>query len=108
MNKIWQFYPTELGLYICLADQIAPHLDRAGLSYRISRPAADAAKLILKSEGRDFLPETKGECMELARKWGLLTPDESGNMHYHEPLTRMDAAVLAVRLKTLLERGCNE
>lgn len=108
MSKIWQFYPTELGLYIRLAEEIVPHLDRAGASYHISRPAADAARLILKAEGRDFAPETRGECLALAKKLNLLTPDESGNMRWQEPLTRADAAVLAVRLKTLLERGCDE
>lgn len=108
MSNIWQFYPTELGLYIRLAEEIVPHLDRAGASYRISQPGAAAARLILKSEGRDFIPETKGECMELAKKWGLLSPDERGNMRWQEPLSRSDAAVLAVRLKMLLERGCDE
>lgn len=108
MNKIWQFYPTELGLYIRLAEEIVPHLDRAGASYHIAQPAAQAARLILKSEGRAFAPETRGECMALAKALGFVTPDENGNMRWQEPLTRADAAVLAVRLKMLLERGCDE
>ena len=108
MNRIWQFYPTELGLYIRLADEIVPHLDRAGVSYSIRQPAAQAAKLILKSEGKAFLPETKGEAMDLAKRWGLLTPDARGDMRWSEPLSRADAAQLAIALFNLLERGCTE
>lgn len=108
MNKIWQFYPMEQGLYIRLADEIVPHLDRAGLNYSIHQPAARAARLILKSQGREFLPETKGEALALAEKWGLLSPDCYGNMRWNEPLTRADGAQMAVAVINYLERGCDE
>lgn len=105
MNKIWQFLPTSAGLYIRLADEIVPHLDRAGVSFHISQSAEDIARRIIEAEGREFVPETRGECMELAAKWGLFDPDSKGNYHWQEPLTRADAAALAVRLKNMLERG---
>lgn len=105
MNKIWQFYPSSVGLYIRLADEIAAHLDRAGMSFHISQPAEEIARRIIEAEGREFLPETRGECMELAAKWGLFDADSKGNYHWQEPLTRADAAALAVRLKNRMERG---
>lgn len=108
MNRIWQFYPTQLGLYIRLAEEIVPHLDRAGSCYSINRPAAQAARLILKSEGKEFLPETRGEAMEKARLWGLLTPDSRGDMRWKDPLPRADAAHLAIALLNRIERGCDE
>lgn len=105
MNQIWHFLPTSAGLYIRLADEIAPHLDRAGVSFHISRPAEEIARCILEAEGREYVPETRGECMELAAKWGLLDADAKGNYRWQEPLTRAEAATLAVRLKNILERG---
>lgn len=108
MNRIWQFYPTDLGLYIRLAEEIVPHLDRAGSCYSIRQPAAQAAKLILKSEGKEFLPETKGEALALAKRWGLLTSNNRGDMRWQDPLTRAEAAQLAVALVNYLERGCSE
>ena len=108
MNRIWQFYPTPLGLYIRLAEEIVPYLDRAGASYHVSLPAKAAAKCILKAEGRELLPETSGECQELAVKWGLFTPDGSGSCHWDKPLTRGEAAELAVRLRNMLEQGVTE
>ena len=108
MNRIWQFYPTPLGLYIRLAEEIVPHLDRAGASYSIPLPAEAAAKCILKAAGREFVPPTPGECRELAAKWGLFDPDERGDYHWSSPMTRSDAAALAVRFRNMLEQGVNE
>lgn len=108
MNRIWQFYPTPLGLYIRLADEIVPYLDRAGASFHISLPAQAAAKCILKADGREILPETPGECRELAAKWNLFSPDATGNYHWDKPMTRGEAAVLAVRLRNMLELGVEE
>lgn len=105
MNRIWQIYPSSLGLYIRLADEIAPHLDRAGVSFHVSQPAEAVARRIIEADGREFVPTTPGECMELAAKWGLLDPDSKGNYRWQEPLTRAEAAVLAVRLKDMAERG---
>lgn len=105
MNKIWQFYPSSLGLYIRLADETAAHLDRAGVSFHISQPAEALARRIIEAEGREFVPETRGECMELAAKWGLFDTDAKGNYRWQEPLTRADAAVLAVRLMNKMGRG---
>lgn len=105
MQRIWNFLPTSTGLYIRLADEIVPHLDRAGVSFHISRPAEKIARCILKAENREFVPETRGECLEIAAKWGLLEANEKGNYRWQEPLTRAEAAVLAVRLIRLLERG---
>ena len=82
MNKIWQFYPSSVGLYIRRADEIAAHLDRAGMSFHISQPAEEIARRIIEAEGREFVPETRGECMELAAKWGLVDADSKGNYHW--------------------------
>lgn len=108
MNRIWQFYPTPLGLYIHLAEEIVPHLDRAGASYSIPLPAEAAAKCILKADGWEFVPPTPGECRELAAKWGLFDPDERGDYHWSSPMTRGDAAALAVRFRNMLEQGVSE
>lgn len=105
MHQIWNFLPTSAGLYIRLADEIVPHLDRAGVSFHISRPAGEIARCILEAEHREFVPETRGECMDLAAKWGLLDADEKGNYRWQEPLTRAEAATLAVRLMRIMERG---
>lgn len=105
MNKIWQIYPSSLGLYIRLTDEIVPHLDRAGVSFHVSRPAEAIAQRIIEAEGKEFVPITPGECMEQAAKWGLFDPDSKGSYRWQEPLTRAEAAVLAVRLINRMERG---
>ena len=61
------------------------------------------AKVIIQSDGKEFVPVTRGECRDLCRQWGLFD-DRDGVYHWDKPLTREEAAILAVRLKDLIER----
>ena len=62
------------------------------------------AKAIIFADGKVFVPVTAGECTELCRKWGLFD-EKNGSYRWDEPLTRAEAAILAVRLKELMEQG---
>ena len=100
MKPVWTLTPTPMGLMIGLADRLIPHLDRAGASFCLEaapgQMARFAAAAILKCEGREFVPETRGEQLERAKSLGLLLPGEG-------PLTREDAAILALRLLEVME-----
>jgi hypothetical protein len=61
------------------------------------------AKVIIQFDGKEFVPVTRGECTDLCRQWGLFD-DRDGVYHWDKPLTREEAAILAVRLKDLIER----
>jgi len=61
------------------------------------------AKVIIRADGKEFVPVTGGECTDLCRQWGLFD-DQNGAYHWDKPLTREEAAILAVRLKDLIER----
>ena len=113
MQTIW--YLTPAG---ALADAVAAHLDRAGVSFVIACPAepvpensrtvflrggpgcaADIARQIAEAEGKAFVPETPGECLETAVRRGLFP----AGTDWQAPMTREEAAVLAVRILTLLK-----
>ena len=76
----------------------------AFLTRRRSEIAEAIAKAIIETDGKDFVPETGGECTDLCRKWGLFESDDR-NYRWDAPMTRREAAVLAVRLKKLIETG---
>ena len=57
------------------------------------------ATVIIEADGKEFVPETAGEAADKCVSWGLLEPGR-----WEDPLTREEAAVLAVRLKELIER----
>lgn len=61
------------------------------------------AKVIIEADGREFVPVTPGEYVDRAVDLGLFARDTD----WKGPLTREEAAVLAVKLKDLLESGVN-
>ena len=95
MQNIWYLIPRN-GYGSLLVEHIAPHLDRAGVSFH----AESLARAIIEADGKEFVPLTPGECMEQAVRWGLF---EQG-CRWDTPLSKKDAAILAVRLMELLER----
>ena len=76
----------------------------AFLTKRRSEIAQAIAKAIIETDGKEFVPETSGECTDLCGKWGLFDGID-GDFRWDDPLTRREAAVLAVRLNKLLETG---
>lgn len=74
------------------------------LTRRRSEIAEVIAKTIIQSDGKEFVPLTPGEYIEKAKKWGLLG-DTGGSFRWRDPMTREEAAMLAVRLKELIEKG---
>ncbi len=76
----------------------------AFLTKRRSEIAQAIAKAIIEMDGKEFVPETKGEQMELCKKWGLFDAAD-GDFRWDAPMTRQEAAILAVRLKKLIEMG---
>ena len=101
MKPVWKLTPTDRGLYIRLAGQIMPHLDRAGADFYLEAApgmlAEFAAGAILKEA---FVPETRGELLERAKAENLMLPGDPG-----APVTREEAAILALRLLDRLEGG---
>lgn len=75
----------------------------AFLTKRRSEIAEAIARVIIEADGKEFVPITNGECVDQCIKWGLFNTNGS----WQEPLTREDAAILAVRLKNLIEKGVN-
>jgi N-acetylmuramoyl-L-alanine amidase len=75
----------------------------AFLTERRKDIAEAIAKVIIQSDGKEFVPVTVGECTDLCRQWGLFD-DRDGAYHWDKPMTREDGALLAVRLKELIER----
>ena len=83
------------------------HDSSAGVAFltkRRSEIARAIAKAIIETDGKEFVPETSGECTELCRKWELFDCTD-GNFRWDDPMTRREAAILAVRLKKLMEMG---
>lgn len=75
------------------------------LTRRRSEIAEAIARVIIEADGKEFVPITPGESMELAEKLGLFDPDESGDYRWNAPLMRAEAATLVVRLKAYIEKG---
>lgn len=75
----------------------------AFLTKRRKEIAEAIARTIIEADGKEFVPVTAGECTDLCRNWGLFDTYK-GNYRWNEPLTREEAAVLAVRLIEHLER----
>ena len=59
------------------------------------------ARCIIEADGKEFVPVTRGEYADQAVALGLFPRDTL----WDTPLTKADAAELAVRLKAILERG---
>ena len=73
----------------------------AFITQRRSEIAEAIARCIIEADGKTFVPVTTGEYVDEAVRLGLFPKDTQWN----SPLTKEDAAVLAVKLKALLERG---
>ena len=73
------------------------------LTRRRKEIAEAIAKVIIEADGREFVPTTRGEYADRAVDLGLFPRDTDWNA----PLTKEEAAILAVKLKDLLESGVN-
>ena len=73
----------------------------AFITQRRSEIAEAIARCIIEADGKTFVPVTTGEYVDEAVRLGLFPKGTQWN----SPLTKEDAAVLAVKLKALLERG---
>ena len=73
----------------------------AFITQRRSEIAEAIARCIIEADGKTFVPVTTGEYVDEAVRLGLFPKGTQWNC----PLTKEDAAVLAVKLKALLERG---
>ena len=82
------------------------HDSSTGVAF-ITRRRAEIARaiatVIIEADGKQFVPETVGEAADKCVSLGLM---ESGR--WEDPLTREEAAVLAVRLKELIEKEFNK
>ena len=78
------------------------HDSSTGVAF-ITRRRAEIAKaiatVIIEADGKKFVPETVGEAADKCVSWGLMEPGR-----WEDPMTREEAAVLAVRLKELIEK----
>ena len=73
----------------------------AFITQRRSEIAEAIARCIIEADGKTFVPVTTGEYVDEAVRLGLFPRDTQWN----STLTKEEAAVLAVKLKALLERG---
>lgn len=71
------------------------------LTKRRSEIAEAIARVIIEADGKHFVPVTRGEYCDQAVSLGLFP----GDTDWDAPMTKEDAAALAVMLKTLVERG---
>ena len=71
------------------------------ITKRRSEIAEVIARVIIEADGKQFVPVTSGEYVDEAVKLGLFPRDTQ----WDAPMTKEDAASLAVKLKKLLERG---
>lgn len=80
------------------------HDSPAGVEFITQRRGEIAeaiARVIIEADGREFVPITAGECTQEAVKLGLFP---SGT-DWYSPLSKEEAAALAVKLIHLTERG---
>ena len=71
------------------------------LTKRRKEIAAAIAQVIIEADGKEFVPTTPGEYVDRAVDLGLFPRDTAWN----SPMTREEAAILAVKLKDILESG---
>ena len=80
------------------------HDSPEGVDFIVSRRreiAEAIARCIIEADGKEFVPVTPGEYLDEAVRLGLFSPD----VRWDEPMTREDAAILAVKLIRATERG---
>ena len=73
------------------------------LTTRRDEIAEAIARAIIEADGKTFVPITRGEHQDGAVSLGLFSSDTP----WTDVMTKEDAAILAVRLKNLLEKGVN-
>lgn len=71
------------------------------ITKRRSEIAEAIAKVIIEADGKQFVPVTAGEYTDQAVSLGLFPRDTD----WDAPLTKEEAACLAVRLKNMMDRG---
>lgn len=71
------------------------------ITTRRSEIAEAIARVIIAADGKEFVPVTLGEYVDEAVSLGLFSRDTD----WSAPLSREEAAALAVRLKAIWERG---
>ena len=76
----------------------------AFLTKRRSEIAEAIARAIIETDGKEFVPMNSGEYLDFCRKWGLFDTSDS-DFRWDAPMTKREAAILAVRLKKLIETG---
>jgi N-acetylmuramoyl-L-alanine amidase len=80
------------------------HDSAAGVEFLISRRSDIAqaiAKVIIEADGKEFVPKTRGEYVDEAVRLGFFP----SSAPWDAPLTKEEAAVLAVKLLNLCKRG---
>lgn len=80
------------------------HDSSAGVEFittRRSEIAEAIARVIIEADGKQFVPVTTGEYVDQAVCLGLFAQ----NTDWSTPLTKEEAAELAVKLKNMLDRG---
>lgn len=80
------------------------HDSAVGVEFLTTRRAEIAealAKVIIEADGKEFIPVTNGEHLDEAVALGLFPQDTD----WSAPMTKEDAALLALKLKALLGRG---
>lgn len=71
------------------------------LTTRRGEIAEAIARVIIEADGKNFVPATNGEQLEEAVKLGFFPR----NTCWDDPITKEETALLALKLKRLLERG---
>lgn len=80
------------------------HDSDAGVEFLITRRSEIAqaiAKVIIEADGKQFVPKTDGEHVDEAVRLGLFP----AGTRWEAPLTKEEAAILAVKLLNLCKRG---
>ena len=80
------------------------HDSQSGVEFLMNRReeiAEAIARVIIASDGKEFVPVTQGEQVDEAVRLGLFPR----NTQWNAPLTCEEAAVLAVKLLQLIKRG---
>ena len=80
------------------------HDSAAGVTFMTEhrKEIAEAiARVIIRADGKEFVPVTAGEYVDQALRLGLFSPDTQ----WMRPMTMEDAAELAVKLANILGRG---
>ena len=86
------------------------HDSAVGVEFLTTRRAEIAeavAKAIVAEDGKQWVAPSVQEnsVKQQAISLGLVKPDENGNFHWSEPMTREEVAHALITLKSILEKG---